>query len=220
MSLFYPTSRRDASKALTFLILCEIIFCAIYLGDFLLDHPSWWIYELFNIDLESNIPTWFSTMQLFLIGFTFLHIGYRTGHTPPPSKLGTKMDEAAIIHEKLTWVFINNPLVPYFDGRHGVWIVVYGCIAIILLIVLYKDLWAMWKSFRQESRLFMLGMFIFLFGAAGMETLTFFFLDKTNLLHYTWEVIFEEFFEMSGVSLMLYSTLLVLIKKTGPKPSA
>ncbi|OGX34613.1 MAG: hypothetical protein A3C36_02295 [Omnitrophica WOR_2 bacterium RIFCSPHIGHO2_02_FULL_52_10] len=229
MSLLCPKSDRDAVKALVCLILCELLFCGIFWVDFLFDHPFWWVYELFNIDQESNIPTWFSTIQLFLIGLLFLFIGYRTEHTPPPSKLGTKifgfgfiylsLDEAAIIHEKLTWVFINNPLVPYFHGRHGVWIVVYGTIAIILLALLAKDLWALGKAYPRLSRIFLLGIVVFLFGSAGMETITFFYLDESDKLVYTVEVIMEEFLEMAGVSVMLYSVLLLSLKKSeDPSP--
>ena len=224
MSLLCPKSTRDAGKVFVCLILCEIIFCGIYLADFLFNHPSWWVNELFNIDQEANIPTWFSTTQLFLTGFTFLFIGYRTEHTPPPSWLGTKifgfgfiylsLDEAAVVHEKLTWIFINNPLVPYFHGRHGVWIVVYGSIAICLLILLFKDLWALGKTYPRISLIFFLGILLYLFGAAGMETITFFFLDENDKLVYTIEVIMEEFLELFGASIMFYSVLLLSLKKT------
>jgi hypothetical protein len=230
MSLFCPNSSRDAFKVLVCLILCEIAFCGIYLADFLLDHPAWWIYELFSIDLEANIPAWFSTIQLFLIGFVFLFMGYRKGHTPPPSKLGTKifgfgfiylsLDEGAIIHEKLTWVFINNPLVPYFHGRHGVWIVVYGSLAILLTVLLQKDLRDLWKTCRRPALIFLLGGIIFLFGTAGMETLTFFYLNESNRLLYVIEVIIEEFLEMSGASILLYSVLLLSMKKSEQRSSA
>jgi len=229
MSFLCPIIAKDANKTLAVLISLEVLFCIIYLADFLLGQPSWWIHDLFDLDGETNIPAWFSTIQLFIIGYMILLIGCHDNHHPPPSKVGTNliglgfiflsMDEASSIHEKLTWVFYNNPMVPYFDGRHGVWIVVYGCIAIILILFLHKDIWAVWKAFRLESLIFILGMFIYLFGSAGMETLTFFYLDEKNPLLYTFEVVIEEFLEMSGASILLYSVLLLAIKKSNKNPS-
>jgi len=127
------------------------------------------------------------------------------------------MDEGSSIHEKLTLVFHNNPLVPYFDGVHGIWIVVYGCIGIITLLILRKDIFAVCKYFRKEALIFLYGMIIFLAGTAGAETITFFYIDKSNPFVYTIEVILEEFLEMAGASILAYSVLLLAIQKLEPK---
>ena len=104
------------------------------MGDFLLGEPAWRIHELFDLDSETSIPTWFSVIQLFMIGLIPLLIAFSQTTVPPPSKGGLtlfglgfiylSMDEGSVIHEKLTYVFYNNPLVPYFHGTHGIWIVV------------------------------------------------------------------------------------------------
>ena len=224
MSLLNPNNRKDCAHILIALIIVELLLAAIYMTDFLLKHPSWWIQQLFDLDRESNIPAWFSTIQLFLIGFTFIYAGNASQFKNPPSKAGTmifgfgfiflSLDEGAMIHEKLTWVFEDNPFVPYFDGRHGVWIVVYGVIGIILTLFLLKDLRRMWQTFRRETAIFVSGVFVYLVGAAGMETLTYFFLDKGVPLHYAIEVTVEEFTEMIGASIILYSVLSLTLRKT------
>jgi len=209
------------------LIILEILFCAIYMGDFLLGEPVWRIHELFDLDSETSIPTWFSIIQLFVIGLIPLLIAFSQTTVPPPSKGGLtlfglgfiylSMDEGSVIHEKLTYVFYNNPLVPYFHGTHGIWIVVYGCIGIIVLLILRKDIFAMFKHFRKEALIFLGGMIIFLAGAGGGETITYFYVDKSNPFVYTVEVVVEEFLEMSGASILFYSVLLLAIKKLEQK---
>ena len=223
----FSIQSRDANRALFALIILEIFFCLIYFGDFLLGEPFWRIHELFDLDSEASIPTWFSTIQLFMIGFIALLVANNQKTTPPPSKWGLtffglgficlSMDEGSAIHEKLTFTFYNNPLVPYFHGVHGIWIVVYGCIGIITLLILHKDIFAVCKYFRKEALIFLGGMIIFLAGAAGAETITFFYIDKSDPFIYAIEVILEEFLEMAGASILAYSVLLLAIKKLEQK---
>jgi len=199
------------------------------MGDFLLGEPFWRIHELFDLDSETSIPTWFSIIQLFMIGLIALLVAFSQTATPPPSKWGLtlfglgfiylSMDEGSVIHEKLTYEFYNNPLVPYFHGTHGIWIVVYGCIGIIVLLILHRDIFAVCKHFRKEALIFIGGMIIFLAGTAGSETITYFYVDKTNPFVYTVEVILEEFLEMVGASVLLYSVMLLAIKKLEHKNS-
>jgi len=227
MQLTYPLKPKHAARILIALVIIELILCAIYFTDFMLGEPIWRIHEWFNLDHEATFPTWFSVIQLFMIGLLALATAHSKNYVAPPSKRGLtifglgfiflSLDEGASIHEKITWVFHNNPLVPYFDGVHGIWIVVYGGIGLIVLAILHRDIIAIIKNFRFESIVFIVGMIIYLAGAGGAETITYFFLDKTNQFAYTIEVILEEFLEMAGASILLYSVLLASIKKTGPK---
>jgi len=227
MELKYSLKPKRAAEILRALILIELIFCFIYFADFLLGEPIWRIHDWFNLDEEATIPAWFSIIQLFMIGLTAILTAQNERYVPPPSKKGLtllglgfiylSLDEGAVIHEKITYEFHNNPLVPYFDGVHGIWIVVYGSIGIIVLAILARDIWAMIKNFGRESIIFMIGMVIFLAGTAGAETITFFHIDKANPLVYAVEVVLEELLEMSGASIIFYSILLVCIKKAEQK---
>jgi len=221
--LQFSIHSRDVTRAFLALIIAEIFFCLVYFGDFLLGEPIWRIHELFNLDSEVSIPTWFSIIQLFIIGIIALLVAFSKTATPPPSKGGLtlfglgfiylSMDEGSAIHEKLTYEFYNNPLVPYFHGTHGIWIVVYGCIGIIVFLVLHRDIFAVCKHFRKEALIFIGGMIVFLAGTAGSETITYFYVDKSNPFVYTVEVILEEFLEMAGASVLLYGVSLLAIKK-------
>lgn len=227
MDLKYSLTPKCATKIFIWLILVELFFCTIYFADFILNEPIWRIHELFNLDEEANIPAWFSTIQLFMIGLIAILTAQSQHYKSPPSKRGLtffglgfiylSLDEGAVIHEKLTYEFHNHPWVPYFDGTHGIWIVVYGCIGIVVLLLLARDLWAICKTLRREALIFIVGMIIFLAGAGGSETITYFYIDKTNPMVYTCEVILEEFLEMLGASTLFYSVLLACIKKTEPQ---
>jgi len=227
LNLRLPITFQLAKRVFVSLIAIEIVFAAIFAGDYFLGSPSWRIHEYFNLDLEANIPAWFSSLQLFMIGFIALLTAWNQNCTTPPSRRGLTIfglgfvflsaDEAALIHEKLTYEFHNNPLVPYFDGVYGVWIVVYGFIGLIALAMLARDIIALFKSYPKECFIFVLGMIIFLAGAAGGETITFFHLDMSDPLVHMIEVMVEEFLEMSGASTLLYSVLrLAIIKNQSP----
>jgi len=223
MNITIPLKTGHIPKIILSLIAIEILFSGIYLMDYLSGHPYWQLCELFDLDREFTIPAWFSTIQLFMIGLIALAIRGQKNYTVPPSiaamtvfSLGfiyLSIDEASAIHEKLTYAFYNNSYVPYFNGTHGIWIVVYGALAILLIAIFHKDIIAVWKFYRRESMLFIVGMIIYLAGAGGAETITYFQIDKSNPIVYTIEVIAEEFLEMSGVTLLLGSILMLAVKK-------
>lgn len=223
INLQLPINNKTCKRIFISLICAEIILVSIYFIDFWLAAPIERIHFWFDLDSEVSIPTWFSTIQLFMIGLIPLMVAYNTKMTPPPSKKGLtifglgfiylSMDEGSSIHERLTYEFYNNPLVPYFHGTHGIWIVVYGAIGIIVLLFLFKDIWAVCKTFKKEALIFIIGMIIFLAGTGGSETITFFFIDKTNPITYALEVCLEEFTEMVGASTLLLSVWLMAVKK-------
>ena len=224
MKLEFPLQIKHANRLLCALLLVEAVFGLLYYLDFRNGAPSVIYHQLISLDLEANIPTWFSLVQLFMIGLIPILLACSAHYKAPPSRGGLvlfgsgfiylSLDEGAVIHEKMTYTFHNNPLVPYFDGVHGIWITVYMGVLILVLLVLGRDLWAIARKFPKESAVFFLGMLIYLTGSAGAETLTFFFLDKSDQAMYNLEVIIEEFLEMAGASVLLYSVLCAAIKKS------
>lgn len=223
MKLELNITAKEATKFFIGLLTVEIILVTVFFLDFLLQSPNWRLHELFNLDKEANIPTWFSLIQLFLIGMVALLTAFNKNYSAPPSRKGLKLfglgfiylslDEGAVLHEKMTYEFHNHPLVPYFDGVHGIWITVYMGVALIVLALIYRDLWAIFNKYRKESIIFILGLIIYLAGAGGAETITYFYIDKNNPLIYAYEVCLEEFLEMAGASVLFYSVLLTAVKK-------
>ena len=91
---------------------------------------------------------------------------------------------------------------------------------LILGLVSFKNLLAVWKHSRPEALIFLLGGMIFVAGGIGLEIVSYIFLrsGETPLL-YNVEVLVEEFFEMAGVSVMLLGTLLFLHRTASLRPS-
>lgn len=110
------------------------------------------------------------------------------------------------------FAFYDNSYVPHFNSTHGIWIVVYGFLAILLLLIFHRDIISVWKSYRREACVFIIGMIIYLAGAGGAETITYFQIDKSDPIVYTIEVIAKEFLEMCGVILLLGSILMLAVK--------
>jgi hypothetical protein len=224
MRLDYPLKPVHAIRLLLVLLCIEVVFVVLNLVDFQIGYSSVKFHRLISLDLEANIPTWFSSVQLLCIGVIPLSLALSRDFKAPPSKNGLilfglgfvylSLDEAASLHEKMTYTFHNNPLVPYFDGVHGIWITVYMVVMIVMLILLWKDLIAIAKRFPKESWLFTCGMILYLAGSAGAETVTFFYIDKSNPVIYFLEVLCEESLEMVGASVLLTSVLLAAIKKS------
>ncbi|MFP4091011.1 MAG: hypothetical protein ACLFT3_11955 [Cyclobacteriaceae bacterium] len=125
-------------------------------------------------------------------------------------------DEGAAIHEKISALARRLELSwMLFNGKNGAWIMVYGLIGMIILGFIFPYFRIAWKYHPTASKLAVLSGFIFLTGAVGFELLSYFYLrDGANPLFYKLEVMFEEFFEMSGISIFIRA--LLFIKQTSP----
>jgi hypothetical protein len=223
-SIDYGFSPQDTKKLFAGLVIFEILLVLIFAADTLLGHPIRPIRILFDLDGEGNIPAWFSSVQLFIVGLVFLLIGRQTNPDQRPSALlflilvlgfiFLSADEAASIHEKITGALKDIQWVPRFKGDHGIWVFIYPLIGFTLFLAFYRQLIAMWNRYRYTTLIMAAGMGIFLIGALGLEIISFQFLRSGSFpLLYKVEVAFEEFFEMLGVSVILYGAMLLLREK-------
>jgi hypothetical protein len=208
----------DAKNALKTLLLCEMVMVCIYLISYLLGKPSYTLQALFDLDGEACIPAWFSAMQLFVVG-VLLWGAARTCGRKSPSPVFLKLagagfiyisaDEAAMIHERVGAFLKSLPHVPSIHG-HGAWISLYLAGGIFFLMLTRRHFLSLWRDFRRELAIALAGMGVFLLGALGLEV--FGDLMRSGILPhgtraYVLEVALEEFFEMSGVSIILYGVI-------------
>ncbi len=165
--------------------------------------------ERFNIDAEANIPTWFSTILLFLVSVTAFFIHRLKSGRPDGCSCWNKIwlglgilylflsiDEAAQIHElinRLTdikWVFIYTPLF-------GTIFLVFGYYFFVV------------KEEVLEIRNWIIGgLIVFAIGGLLFE-----WINYTYHLRYAWRQIsyvLEEGFEMIGTTMVLIGCLRVL----------
>lgn len=170
--------------------------------------------RLFDLDREKNIPTWFASMQLFLVAVVVFMILVRNTGVPaalrwPLPLFGLvfvflSMDEFIGLHEGVTVLTGDIAWVPTFND-HGAWILPYCAIALVLLLAVRRSVLWVWRHDRHAFLAAVLGMALFFVGAVGIE-FTHYYVEPKSWLSASM-VVFEEWLEMVGVSLVLYATL-------------
>jgi len=202
-------------------ITFELLLASGYVIGNMIEHPI-----SFNLDEEANLPSWFSSMQLFLIGLVFWIKGLQSNYEAPPSTLFLKLigsgfiylsaDEVSQFHEKIGWrIRLYEDLyniVPHFKGGHGLWISIYGFIASVLILIFYKDIINTLKRYRQASIIMIAGLITALMGGVFFEVIGYDLrsADSTSI-YYVYEIGAEEFLEMLGFSIVLFGATLMLI---------
>jgi len=217
-------SNNQLNKLLYGLVAIEVLFVLIFFIDYLLGTPIWIIHTYFYLDGEMNIPAWFSSIQLSLVGIVFLLRAYQPVSSDYPSPVFMLMlgagflflsaDELTKIHETFSKTLKSIEWVPRFKGGNGLWISVYLLLCLTFVLTTYRHFCAMWNLYRKESFFMMTGIMVFLLGAVGFEIISYQFLrDDTSSMLYQVEVAVEEFLEMMGISLVLYGSILFSAKE-------
>jgi len=172
----------------------------------------WVIRQLFDVDEENNIPTWFSSANLMLAGALTLMLA--TGKWQQRDRWRThwmalgwgflllSLDEMAGLHESLNVV------------TEASWAVYALPVILVLAIVFCRFLYFL--PVRTAS-LFVLSGLIFLGGAVGVELYTepFLYNDELNTLAYNLWTPVEEGMEMFGVILFQYALLDYMTRENG-----
>lgn len=212
---------QDIIRLFTVLAISEISFVLLYLEDFFLGHPSETLQYLFDLNAEANIPTWFSSSQLLVIGIIFLLIGRQMNQSKTGGRpfyfilglafMGLSADETAIIHERFNDGLAKFHLFPGFNDLHdGIWIFVYLSLAAAFGLCFYRCFVALFKTHRIGCSLILGGIGVYILGAAGLEILGYLYMLKAKQdVFYYLEVSAEEFLEMFGATLVLCGALLL-----------
>lgn len=223
MKFEFHFSLKDARRIFIALIIFEVLLTLVYVADFSLGSPSRTIREFFDMDSENSVPMWFSTTQLFLTGVLALFLSRRRDGKQAAFRslflffgvafVFLSVDETIQFHEKMSSVIQCVPWIPGFSR----WIAAYILLGLAFALVLRRDLFRFWKSFPRPALIILLGMGVFLLGAAGLEVIAYMFLyENPTTLIYHLEVAFEELFEMLGATVILYGlTLVPLARERG-----
>lgn len=207
-------------RALFFLCEVQFLLVIIYSVLWITGHHS----HLFSLDGEANIPAWFSSLQLALVGFVLLaqNMNYDT-----MSRLTQKFirfsgfgflllsaDEAGGIHEAIGTFFRMTGIRSNDESKVGIWVFLYLFTGIVILIWGWKAVKNLYRDFRKELILASAGMAIAIIGGVMLESLMHYFdlHDMPNQTLYKLEVIFEEWFEMFGISLVFFAASGMLVK--------
>ncbi len=208
------------------LVAIELTIVAVNFLDWRFGMPSRLVHDLFYVDGEANIPTWFSSSQLLVAGSVVGLAAFAGQPERNPSRLFflvvavcfvfLSMDEVATVHEQIGGRLKKLAFVPRFADSHGGWIVLYALIAAALLVVNWRNLLACWTRHRRAAVTLGLGASLISAGAIGVEIASFGLTRDPHSLDYLLAVSVEEFLEMIGGTVLLCGALLLLREKLTP----
>ncbi|NEQ37642.1 MAG: hypothetical protein F6K40_15775 [Okeania sp. SIO3I5] len=213
-------------KKLNFLLVGSIIFelviVIIYLSSILVSGKP---YPLFDMNGQMTISSLLQALHLFIIGLIPLILFFQEWHSQiSPSRWFKLTFAILLIYGAIDEVWkIHLQLKNWFPwlGERG-WLKIYIVVFIMPLIIFYSDLRFLWRSYRRETFLALLGMLIFGIGGFGAEVFQdiakpllslLFTQDFLTTFIERFRIAFEEFFELIGENLVLYGFLLFLGKR-------
>jgi len=192
--------------------LLLVIHIWLTFHHYLVSDIPWVIRQLFDVDEENNIPTWFSSANLMLTGAMTLLLAAGKWQQRDRWRLHwmllgsgfllLSLDEMAGLHESLnvvteaSWAIYALPLV------------------LVLILVFLRFLNHLPG---RTASLFILSGVVFLGGAVGVELYTepYLYNDALNTLAYNLWTPVEEGMEMYGVILFQYALLEYMARDKG-----
>jgi hypothetical protein len=209
-------------RALGVFVICLFVAHAGGLISTALGHGNLlgWV-SAFNVNRESNIPTWFSSIMLATAAGLLALIAYLKHGSRDPFAgrwlilavifLFLSCDETALLHERSTAfvvLFVKNKFLSYVA-----WVVPAGILLVVFAVGYLKFLLHLPPRFRK---LFVVAGALYVMGAFGMELVTGAIgrLVLNGRVHFLFEAS-EEMMEMAGVILFLRALLLYVKEHVG-----
>ena len=185
------------------------------------DHDyQWGLLRLFDLDGESNVPAWYSSVALFLCVPLLVLVSAKKGgpYVRHWQILGVvfvllSLDEAASFHEPLSW-----KLQAGLDS-HGIFYYAWVIPAILFVLFILMTYRRFLQGLPRETRSrFLMAGAIYVTGAIGLEMVESWYVELhgNQNLFMALTIGVEEGLEMLGVVLFIRALLLYL----GPGPIA
>lgn len=199
-------------------ILLGIIFVLIHIVG--TDIPMGPIRPMFDLDQDLSVPGWYSAIKLLAVGVVLFIASTNNQYNRylPSSFLRVlsfvfiffSADEGSAIHEKITPSAKNLQLDWLLIEGHGAWILLYLILGFPIILLSIRYFRRGWRHFRRETVMGIGGAIVLLTGAVAFEIIGYLFFRSESMLEfYRIQVVFEEVFEMAGVSIILFATLLL-----------
>lgn len=177
--------------------------------------------DMFDMNVENNIPTWYSSISLFICALLLVIISCSKAAQNDGFVLQWRilsvgflylsLDESATLHE---WMGVMLKGQFTFSGIwHFAWVIPALVVLSVLPFIFYKFLKNLQPVYRK---LMVISGAIYISGAVGMEMIGGMITEKSDsLLIYNIAVLAEESMEMTGV-LFFIGTLLKYIREHLP----
>jgi hypothetical protein len=204
------------------LILMTINSVLLFLYFYLGDGELYGLVDLFDLDIEGNVPTLYSAMAVLLCSALLALITTVNWHNPEGRRwhwLGLSLlffflgvDEGTGIHEE-----IGSWLENFYEARGALyffWVVPYGIATLVLGLTYLKFTWTLPADTRWR---FVTAGTLFVVGALGIEMIGAREADLHGTTTLTYSVLYsiEELLEMLGIVVFIHALLLHLGRATG-----
>lgn len=164
----------DLRVVLAVLFACCTALTVAGVGAAWFSDKEQWKYQLFELNIEANVPTWFSAAQLAFAALLAWSCGalHKSRGLPgvgpwrlvAASLLFVSADEVAQFHEQISFQ-VRETLDT--DGfLRFAWVIPYGAAIVVLVVLLFR--W--WQSLPSTTRrLILMCAVMFIVGALGLE---------------------------------------------------
>lgn len=196
-----------------FLQITNIIGLIFYFNN----NPIGWLFNLFNIRTEGNIPAYYSSMTILIASFLLGFISFFRRLNGLNHVLWfvlsliffyLSVDEAVQLHERVG-IIVENNFNPTGYLSWG-WVIPYGLLFLIFSAVYLFTFLPQLP--RKIALLFMISGSIFVLGALGVEMIGAknYHSDNSSEVIYVICYSIEEFLEMLGIAIFIYALLLYI----------
>jgi hypothetical protein len=210
-------------KLIGFFFLFDLVLVLLYLINWSLGQPIPFLTRLVDLGGERNLPTWYSSMQLFLVSSMLAIFLFRKFNKNNMESFALlilclifailSLDEIAEIHE---WLGARSDvLLPSGSRKNtlfsitGIWMFFIGIPFSVLLISLLAYLKRYLKNKSHITNKYFIGSIIFLGSATGIEIFSNF-VSETGITRII-QTSCEELGEMVGVTFILWATYELLV---------
>lgn len=210
-------------KFILFFFAFDLALIFLYLIDWSMGQPFWKLTTFVDIDGESNLPAWYSSIQLLVISIFFFVFAREkfdgrdkgTWFLPvlPLVFVAMSLDEIAQIHE---WLGLKSDVLLTGGSRvntpfhlTGIWMFLFGIPFFVLMLSLFYFLRRFIRERKGILKKYMVGLFIFFGSAAGIEALSNF-VSNQGMAYMIMQCL-EELGEMAGATFILWATYDLLL---------
>jgi hypothetical protein len=200
------------------LIHSIVLFFYFYLPD----DEVFGLVDLFDFDIEGNIPTLYSSVAILFCAALLAIIARSNWKKRDHWRmywlglavlfLFLAVDEGVALHE-----YLSNIFEEFMEAEgllYFLWVVPYGIATVIVGLIYLRFVLHLPQS---TKRLFIAAGLIFLMGAVGIEMLSAQEVDRNSTYTITYCLLYtvEEIFEMLGIVLFIYALLSYIVQESG-----
>src|ERR1044072_5183885 len=219
------TRVRRIPLLIALLFAADLALALIAVADFAAGHPWPRLSNLFNLDAERTVPTWYSSLQWFCAGAMFASFAShawarRTRGALCIAALALaclvfSVDEIAEIHERLG--FATDALMSSGTREGtalwstGLWPILIGIPAIVAIAIVVRGTRHIFLARAPRALVLLIVGFIVMFtGALGVELIANLVSPDKHSGEFLAQVVIEESLEMIGVTLIAWSAYALL----------